>query len=242
MHVDERPFLKPDPRLWDVFLKEVVTDGGLVDYQRAAGPARQHLNAYLAEVARATPAQFPDEAARLAFLINAYNAFVIQGVLQHRPIQSVEDAGPLRQFFRERAYLLAGRKVSLHGLETTLIQPLDARVHFALNCAARSCPPLRAEAYVPDRLEAQLSEAETAFINNERYNHYDPEEKVWRLSSIFKWYLADFGGEQGLRNLLQARGPRGTVVEAPITYLPYDWSLNDSRRGPLPAIQSDSAD
>lgn len=233
---DQRPFMQPDPRLWDAFLKEVVSDEGLVDYVRATGTAHGHLRAYLEQAAKATPAQFSSDAARLAFLINAYNASVIEGVLRRWPMASIEEAGPLHQFFRDRDYVIAGQTVSLHGLETKLIRPLDPRIHYALNCASRSCPPLRPEAYVADRLEAQLSEAEAAFLNNQRYNRYDPQRRVWQLSSIFKWYLADFGGETGLRGLLRRHGSRDAAPDAVIHYVPYDWRLNDVQQGALPLI------
>lgn len=231
---DQRPFHQPDPAPWDAFLREVVTDDGLVDYARAQGAVRAQLHAYTASLARATPAVFADDQTRLALYLNAYNAFVIEGVLSYQPIDSIEDVGPFHQFFRERRYVLAGRKLSLHDLETTLIRPMDARIHFALNCASRSCPPLRAEAYRGPLLEAQLSEATAAFVRNPRFNHYDTDDGVWHLSALFDWYRDDFGGEAGVRALLARLGPANAETRAPLRFAPYDWRLND-------AVRSDAA-
>lgn len=223
---DQRPFHQPDPTPWETFLKEVVTDEGLVDYTLAQGAVRMELQAYTASLARATPAAFADDQTRLALYLNAYNAFVIEGVLHYQPINSIEDVGPFHQFFRERRYQLAGRMLSLHDLETTLIRPMDARIHFALNCASRSCPPLRAEAFRGARLDAQLSEATEAFVRNRRFNRYDAG--VWRLSALFDWYGDDFGGEAGIRALLARLGPPDGDASAPIQFLDYDWRLNDA--------------
>ncbi len=224
--LDQRPFHQPDPAPWDAFLKEVVTDEGLVDYSRARGVVLARLHTYTASLARATPAAFGDDQARLALYLNAYNAFVIEGVLHYQPINSIEDVGPFHQFFRERRYRLAGQVLSLHDLETTLIRPMDARIHFALNCASRSCPPLRAEAFRGPRLEAQLSEATEAFVRNQHFNGYDARAGVWRLSALFDWYRDDFGGEAGVRAMLARFGPAGADAAAPIQFLDYDWRLN----------------
>ncbi len=225
----DRPFFRPDPTSWDRFLAEVVVEDGNVRYDAALGAARAHLDDYLEQAARATPAQFADDRERLAFYLNAYNALTIEGVLRRWPIDSVEDAGPFHRFFRDRAYTVAGVLVSLHGFETRVIRRYDPRLHFALNCASASCPPLRAEAYRAEKLEAQLREDAALFVNDARFNRYDAGENTWSLSKIFEWYADDFGGESGVRALLRRHARVDWPDGAVLTYQAYDWSLNHSK-------------
>ena len=223
----DAPFLEPDPALLDAFLAEVVTDDGLVDYAKAQGPVSAMLDAYLAQVAEATPADFSSADARLAFYINAYNALVIRSVLNYWPLQSVDDAGPLRRFFRERKHRVAGRMVSLHGFETKVIGKYDPRFHLALNCAARSCPPLAKTAYRGEILQTQLDQATRLFLNDPRFHRFDEASGQFHLSKIFSWYMDDFGGEKELRRFIQYHRP--AAADASWVFSPYDWRLNDAR-------------
>lgn len=217
---------------WDRFLKLVMVEG-LVDYE-AARRERGLLDVYLDQVAKVTLGNYDDEDKELALLINAYNAMVIQGVLDAWPIDSVRDAGWLRGFFRERRYRIAGVRVSLHGLESRLIRTYDPRAHFALNCASISCPPLRGEAYTAEKLDRQLEEVTRAFLTDHSENAFDPHENRWKLSKILKWYQEDFGGEQGVRELL-ARYHGELAMKGELTYRSYDWSLNTAPPLPEPA-------
>ena len=223
----QAPFLYPDPSPLQAFFDVVVDERHRVDYPSALGPAHQQLGNYLGQVAAATPAAFADDNQRLAFYINAYNALVIEGVLTNWPISSVEEVGSLHKFFRDRVYTVAGVVVSLHGFETKVIRKYDPRLHFALNCASASCPPLSRFVYRPETLEEQLETAAAEFINNPVFNSYDRTTGTWRISMIFKWYAQDFGGEKGVRALL-AHHTGIASDEATLVYQPYDWSLNNA--------------
>ncbi len=224
----EAAFQHPDTTLWQSFLDAVVDEEGMVRYEVAQGPARQYLSAYLEQVAKATPARLKTDEERLAFYINAYNAMVIEGVLRYWPIGSVNDAGPFHKFFREKAYRLAGVKVSLHGFETKIIRNYDARLHFALNCASTSCPVLSREAYRAETLDAQLERAAGKFINDATKNRFNTKTGSWSLSKIFEWYADDFGGEQGVRDLLRKHTWFDWPQDATFTHGDYDWTLNKS--------------
>ena len=229
----DHAYFQPQPDAWQQFLDGVVDPMGNIRYQVAAGPLKDHLADYLDQVARATPAAFAHDRERLALYINAYNAMVISGILRYWPISSVDDAGPFHHFFRERVYVIAHTRVSLHGFETNLIRKYDPRMHFALNCASASCPPLNSNAYRAETLEAQLDAATGDFINNPRFNRYDAKTNTWYLSKIFQWYASDFGGETGIRELLaryaEPESRREQVSSAPkMVYLDYDWRLNSS--------------
>ena len=223
---DARAF-RPQVVVWQGFLDLVVDDRGFVRYDAAQTPAaRKLLDEYVAQIARATPAKFLADNDRLAFYINAYNALVIHGVLRYWPISSVDDAGAMHYFFRERAYVFAGQKVSLHGFETNILRKYDPRMHFAINCASYSCPPLSPVAWYPETLEQQLEKAKKAFIR--QTSSYDPVAQTVTLSKIFEWYEDDFGGREGVLAMLSEQFPEaGSGAE--IVYDPYDWSLNQSR-------------
>jgi len=192
---------------------------------------------------------------RRAFWINLYNALVIDAVINFGVQQSViEGRLGLLTFFRRAAYQVDGRRVSLEDIEhgilrcnrgnpympgphfplddprMTWVLPLDPRIHFALNCGGRSCPPIRS--YHPEKLNEQLDLAARSFVTNETEIH--PESDQLFLSRIFRWYEADFGGRQGILEFIAHHVPdddrcdtlREGKTKFNFEYQPYDWSLN----------------
>lgn len=132
-------------------------------------------------------------------------------------------------------------KLSLDALENGLLRPIfaDARVHFAVNCAASSCPPLRAGAFTGADLDAQLDEQTRAFLANPDFNQFDAEAKTIELSKIFEWYAGDFENPTAghkLRAFLIKYAPArlgedtAWIADAKLTYREYDWALNDIER------------
>ena len=238
---------------FDRFLARHVDTLGRIDYQRARED-RADLDRYLEALAGASPdrapARFPGQAARLAYWLNAYNASVIDLVLDHYPIGSVRDVRPpvlLRFlprgagfFFLERVEL-GGRRISLYTLENRVIRKRfsDPRIHFALNCASASCPRLPAEAFRPAQLEDQLRREAARFLAEPRNVRIDLEARRISLSSIFDWYRGDFersAKDRSLRGYLaEALAPElaGTLArcdDCGLDFVPYDWSLNDQPR------------
>lgn len=186
--------------------------------------------------------------AQLAFLINAYNAFTVQLILTQYPeVKSIKDLGSLFQSPWKKTFVpLLGQTRSLDDIEHGLIRGSgryrDPRVHFAANCASIGCPALRPEAYVPERLDAQLEDQARRFLGDRSRNRLDGDELT--VSPIFKWYQEDF--EQGFRSdktlpdfLARYAGPLGlNATQAgdlrgerlAIRFGDYDWRLNDGRR------------
>ena len=160
--------------------------------------------------------------AKLAFLINLYNLETIYAIVQHYPITSIKDISKGR-IWDEKRVVLNKKTYSLNEIENQLIRAefKDARVHFVLNCAARSCPPLAQEAYTASNIEMKLEEKTRTFINNPDYNTFHKNKVV--ISSIFDWYKVDFGNTIGFINRY-----RKPVLPAntPIQYHTYDWKLN----------------
>ena len=227
-----------DHAVWDYLLKAYVSEG-LIDYD---GMKRDHLfREYLRELGAAKPEKLSNDAERLALMCNAYNAFVINGVITHKISKSVLDYKKDETgFFDVKEHILAGETLSLNELEHQRIRPTfkDPRVHVALVCAARSCPAIRAEAYVGDRIDEQLEDQSKLFANNPTYVHFDAENQQLNLSPILDWYGEDWnqrypngGYLQWIANLVD-RAETKAAVESTIAgdvkknFVKYDWSLN----------------
>lgn len=230
-------------RLWDGILRRHV-HGDAFDYA-ALAKDRGDLDAYLRTLHAVTPEQLASwsREQRFAFWINTYNAHTVQKVVDHYPIRSIKKlsgAFGLNSVFDDRfidmpALHPAGKKkkLSLNDIEHEILRKRfkDARVHAAINCASRSCPPLRNEAFVADRLDRQLDEQMRAFLADSSRNRYDHAKGILWLSKVFDWFEEDFVRDRGsVRDYVLAYCPedeRDFVRNAKIRYLDYDWSLND---------------
>ena len=174
----------------------------------------------------AAPASSAKSKEQLAFHLNAYNAWILREALAKYPTKSVKDT--LFTFFTGKRIVVAGEKTSFNALEKDLIRPRfnEPRIHFALNCASRSCPPLRAEPYTAAKLDVQLDEQTRGYVNEERGVKLSGDSA--QLSKIFDWYKEDFGGEPGV-NAFLAKYRGGKPGFKKVTYQDYDWSLNEAK-------------
>ena len=191
------------------------------------------LDRYLAVLEAVDPQVLsPDE--QFAFYTNAYNAWTIKAILSKYPnISSIKQLGIFnRGPWKKKIVRLNGQVLSLDNIEHDILRPQfkDPRVHFAINCAAHSCPPLRSEPYVGNRLDSQLDEATREFINNPNRTYLKGDALF--VSKIFKWFSEDFNSDPYSFVLRFAEGDfksqlstRGASVR--VKYLPYDWSLNN---------------
>jgi hypothetical protein len=166
---------------------------------------------------------------QLAFYLNAYNAWILHEALGKYPTKSVKDV--LFTFFTGKRITVAGQQTSFNALEKETIRSKfsEPRVHFALNCASRSCPPLNREAFAADKLDAQFEKLAKGYVNSERGVKYNAAAKTAELSKIFDWYKDDFKGEGGALAFINKR--RGTPIpnDAKISYQDYDWGLNEAK-------------
>jgi len=211
----------------------------------------------LGALRRFNPQRLTAVNAARAFWINLYNALTIDAVIQFGVQESVT-AGTLGifTFFRRAAYLVHGRRVSLEDIEHGILRgnrgnpyipgvhfpsddprlawslPVEPRVHFALNCGGRSCPPIHS--YDAANLNRQLTMAARHFVHSNVAIY--PERNSVILSPIFRWYAADFGGREGMLQFLCDHLPqdsrRDWLRSRPATlrfrYTPHDWRLNQS--------------
>jgi hypothetical protein len=166
---------------------------------------------------------------QLAFYINAYNSWILHEALGKYPTKSVKDL--LFTFFTGQRIKVAGEPMSFNHLEKDIIRPKfgDPRVHFALNCASRSCPPLNPEAFRGEALDAQLDKLATAFVNSKKGVDYQPDKKAVELSAIFDWYKDDFKAEGGPVAFINKRHNPPLPNDTRIEYQKYDWSLNEAK-------------
>ena len=227
--------------------------GGQASQLRYAGMAadRAALKAYLATLSAVTKPQFDgfNRGQQMAFLINAYNAFTVELILTKYPdLKSIKDLGGfLSSPWKPQWIDLLGGKMSLDNIEhDTLRAPgryNDPRIHFAVNCASIGCPMLREEAFVGDRLDAQLDEQARRFMADRSRNRYNASAKKLELSKIFDWYGGDFNqGHKGITSLAQFSASHAEQLadapadreairgqKLPIDFLEYDWALNDAK-------------
>ena len=166
---------------------------------------------------------------QLAFYLNAYDAWILHEALGKYPTKSVKDL--LFTFFTSPRIKVAGEQMSFNHLEKDIIRPKfgEPRVHCALNCASRSCPPLNPEAFRAEKLDAQLEKLAVAFVNSPRGVDYSAAQKSAALSAIFNWYKDDFKAVGGPLAFINKRRSEPLPNDVKITYQDYDWSLNEAK-------------
>lgn len=163
-----------------------------------------------------------------AFYLNAYNLLVLDQVLANYPLKSVMD---IDGFFDRTKYKVAGEQLTLNELEKQkLLQPYkDARVHFALVCAAKSCPPLLNQAYTPREVEQQLQNQAKRTLNDPGFIMIQAKAKQVQVSEIFKWYKDDFLGEaESIFAYINKYRSTPLPAKYSLSYYTYNWALNTS--------------
>ncbi len=231
----------------------VVLRGGQESQVRysALKADRPALKAYLDSLSAVSEPAFASftKPQRQAFLINAYNAFTLELILTKYPdLESIKDLGSLLQSpWKPKWVPLLGGKVSLDDIEHAMLRKRgsydDPRIHAAVNCASIGCPALREEAFVADRLNAQLDQQMLRFMSDRTRNRWNAQRGRLEVSKIFDWFGEDFRlGHQGVASLpaflaryaeqlADAPADRERIrgQQADIAYLDYDWKLNAAR-------------
>jgi hypothetical protein len=234
--------------VYAALLKTYATmDGDLlrVDYARwsKSREDRAKLDAYVADLATRKPAQMP-RAEAFAYWANAYNAITLKLILDRYPVASIRDIRSEGSLFdlkaytgpwRQRRITVEGRTLSLDDIEHEVMRPTfkDPRVHYSVNCASVGCPNLKRTPWSAATLERDLDAAARAYINSPR--GVDVRADGLHVSAIYKWFVADFGGNDDgvLKHLRQyAEGPLAQALAKPGVKIAgdfYDWSLNGTK-------------
>ena len=232
---------------WTAILQQHVV-GDRFDY-RALSKNRGSLNRYVNQLHRVRPTQLKGwtRDQRYAFWINAYNAHVVQLIVDNYPLDSIKDLGSFfspiwkKRFIEMQSLSPSGKqqKLSLNDIEHEILRPRfkDARVHAAVNCASIGCPPLRNEAFVAERLDEQLDEQVRTWLADARRNRYEAKDKTLRVSEIFDWFEDDFERDAGsVAKWIARYAPEQEATwirsakKVRIKHLDYSWKLNEARR------------
>ncbi|WP_131458228.1 DUF547 domain-containing protein [Jiulongibacter sediminis] len=220
---------------WDELLKDHVDDKGMVDYG-GMKKDREKLEGYLKEISANGPAKNWSKDEKMAYWINAYNAFTIKLILDNEGVSSIKDIGPAAQIpfvntpWDIKFIEIEGKKYDLNNIEHGILRKdfkKDPRYHFALVCAAKSCPRLRNEAYTAKKLDKQLEEEAEVFLNNEEKNIINNNEV--KISPLFKWYSKDFERKMGIAEWINTYSDDKVDKKMDkFSYTDYSWELNGS--------------
>ncbi|MEP7068442.1 MAG: DUF547 domain-containing protein [Usitatibacter sp.] len=242
-------------KAWDELLKKHVkyVENGNASRVSYAGFAkdRAQLKAVLDDYSKLTKAEFDGwtKPQQQAFLINAYNAFTVELILSKYPdLKSIRDLGSfVSKPWSKKFFKLFGEDSYLDFIEHELLRKPgvydDPRVHVGVVCASIGCPMLRNEAFVAERLDAQLEDAMRRFLSDRTRNRYDPQSRKLEVSRIFDWYGRDF--EKGHKGYVSVKATMARYADqladsaedralvkagnADVAFLDYDWSLNDAK-------------
>lgn len=211
---------------WARILRDRVDDEGRVDF---VGLSRDptDLDAYVAFIARTDWRDIPDPDARLATLINAYNALAMHNVLRHGIPTRLTLLGRFG-FFKATELIVGNRPISLYDLENDVIRPIgEERIHVALNCMVVSCPRLPRTPFTGPNLDRELDAASREFFNSPKHVRVDDAARTLRVSAILDFYTRDFLAKAPT---LAAYVNRYRTTPAPadyrVAFLDYDWTIN----------------
>jgi hypothetical protein len=210
-------------------LQKYVDPYGVVNY-KAFKTDEKLLDEYLEKLKTNGPKPYWKVEEQKAFWINAYNAFTVKLVLMHYPIKSIKDINEDGKDAWHIPFIQIGDKLyTLDYIENTMLrgQFNDSRIHFAINCSAKSCPPLRNKAYSSKNIEIELRLAARRFINDKRFNTL--HENHLQVSQIFDWYKEDFINEEGsIQIYINKQTPHIEVSKnASLNFMQYNWALNE---------------
>jgi hypothetical protein len=218
---------EPDASKFGGVLSKYVS-GGKVDYEGLRGD-RADLDAYIKSVGSASGDL------SLAFYLNAYNALVLAALLDSGPALPT-NVIDLKGFFDAKKYKVAGKDVTLNELEGNARKTFkDARVHFAFNCGARSCPPLTSKIFTKDTVDKTLTDLTNKFLNGNGVK-INKDKKEIQVTKLMDWYKDDFIANEGsieayLKKWVTDATKKAELEAAltegyKITYQGYNWNPN----------------
>ena len=229
-----------DHSVFDALLKKYVDSDGQVNYSawKSSTNDRLALQNYLASLSKADPDRQCSRNAKLAYWINAYNAVTLEGILEVYPTSSIRNHTKKLGYnlWKDLKLIVADKRINLDDIEHKILRKMnEPRIHFAIVCASIGCPRLLNEAYAPGKLESQLVKNTRDFFSRKRNLNFDSSKSELQLSAILKWFGSDFGSD----TQAQLRAVAGYFPEAiqsaiqrggfSVSYLDYDWNLNEQR-------------
>ena len=217
---------------WTILLSKYVDQNGGVDYLGFQNDSL-NLKQYLTLLSANPPSSIWNAEDQIAYWINAYNAFTIQLIIDHLPLESVRDIGGsipmINSAWDQKFFKIGNVSFDLNTIEHDIlrVQFDEPRIHFAINCASISCPALRNEAYEGVNLEFQLQEQTRRFLLDTTKNFIG--ESQLDISKIFSWFASDFNNTGTVREFIETNIGIAIEEDVKIQYLDYNWNLNDQR-------------
>jgi len=219
--IEPKIILNFDHSTWSVFLNKYVTKNGHVNY-KAIKENQTELNNYLSLFSKTEPSSTWIKNQKLAYWINAYNAFTIKLIIDNYPTKSIKD---ISDPWDKKFVNINEKKVSLNYIEHDILRKMnEPRIHFAINCASVSCPKLLNTAFLSQTLNSQLNNAAKRYINSKENKI---EKGNVRLSKIFKWFSSDFKNNGNVLDFINKYSIAKVSNKENYKYLDYNWSLNE---------------
>ncbi|WP_067147450.1 DUF547 domain-containing protein [Pseudotamlana agarivorans] len=211
-----------DHGLWHDLLQKHVSNQGKVNYKGFIKDDKK-LHDYINQLGKNTPQPEWSCEEKLAYWINAYNALTIDLIIRNYPIESIKD---IKHPWKQKLWTLGGDTYNLHDIEHKILRKMDEpRIHFAIVCAAVSCPKLQNSAFTASKLELQLNQAATDFLNDSTKNSIS--ENDLELSKIFQWFTNDFKQSGTLIDFINQYTTVPISAKAKIQFKSYIWKLNE---------------
>ncbi len=220
--VAEENAAAPSHEIWNKLLQKHVTPEGKVNY-KGFEEDKSQLQAYLDILQKQGPQSSWSANEKMAYWINAYNAFTVKLILDSYPLTSITNLG---KPWDKKFISIDGSTYSLNDIEHKILRPTfkDARIHFAVNCASISCPKLLNQAYTPTKIQGQLDRQTRSYLSS---RHNEVNSSSLKLSKIFDWYKGDFNAEGGVIAFVDKYTSTDIQADASISYLNYNWNLNE---------------
>lgn len=217
----EDTILFPNHASFGELLAAYVTPQGNVNYNGFKNNWSA-LRTYIKDLDTHMPTDNWSKNDKLAYWMNAYNAMTIDLILRHQPLESIKD---IKDPWDQRFWKLGDKYYNLNEIEHKILRKMgDARIHFGINCASFSCPPLLNEAFTADKVNAQLDQLARTFVNDSQRNTITANSI--EVSKIFTWFAKDFKTNGTLIDFLNQYSDVTIAPNAKKRYKEYDWALN----------------
>ncbi len=211
-----------DHSSWTILLTRYVSEQGNVDYKGVKSNYKD-LSKYLSLLSKNPPTNSWSREDKLAFWINAYNAFTVKLIVDNYPLKSIKD---IKTPWDYRFIKIGPKWYTLNDIEHRILRKMDEpRIHFAINCASVSCPKLLNEAFLPEKLDSQLTSATQEFLSDPVRNEIG--SKKVKISKIFRWFGKDFKGDGSLLDFLNKYTDISISPTAKMSFKEYNWNLNE---------------
>ncbi|MBX2827085.1 MAG: DUF547 domain-containing protein [Flavobacteriaceae bacterium] len=207
--------------VWNSLLRARVTEAGNVDYE-GFRQNRHALREYIASMGAQMPTDDWSKEDQLAYWMNAYNAMTVDLILRNLPLESIKD---IDKPWDQRLWKLGSKWYNLDEIEHQILRKMDdPRIHFGINCASFSCPPLRNEAFTAQDVDRQLDALARQFVNDPSRNTITPDRI--EISKIFSWFAKDFKTDGSIIDYLNKYSETPINPKARKSFMDYDWALN----------------